>query len=128
MPGETAQAILDRLASFANRRLAELSSDGKPCAIETIVEAEIPTLRAETGAAEHLARAVSEAQMEPVAVPFATEAGQFQRAGWPSVVCGPGNIEQAHKPDEYIELAQLEAWEGFLDRAVACQCGEHLTG
>lgn len=43
-----------------------------------------------------------------------TEAGLFQRAGIPTVVCGPGNIAQAHKPDEFIELAQLARCEEFL--------------
>ena len=42
-------------------------------------------------------------------VPFGTEAGHFQRRGIPTVVCGPGSIDQAHQPDEYITLDQLEA-------------------
>lgn len=41
-------------------------------------------------------------------VSFGTEAGLFQEAGIPTVVCGPGYIDQAHKPDEYVDLAQLE--------------------
>lgn len=44
-----------------------------------------------------------------------TEAGLFQRAGIPTVVCGPGNIEQAHKPDEFVALSQLAACERFID-------------
>ena len=43
-----------------------------------------------------------------IAVPFGTEAGYFQQRGWPAVVCGPGSIEQAHQPDEWVEVAQLE--------------------
>jgi acetylornithine deacetylase len=39
---------------------------------------------------------------------FGTEGGLFQRFGVPTVVCGPGSIEQAHKADEYIEVGQLE--------------------
>ena len=45
---------------------------------------------------------------------MATEAGQFQRAGIPAVVCGPGSIAQAHQPDEYIEMSQMEAGLSFL--------------
>lgn len=41
-------------------------------------------------------------------VAFGTEAGLFQRAGIPTLVCGPGSIEQAHRPDEFVELDQLE--------------------
>lgn len=49
-------------------------------------------------------------------VPFGTEAGLFQDMGIPSVICGPGSIAQAHKPDEYLEIDQLEACLKFLDR------------
>jgi acetylornithine deacetylase len=51
-------------------------------------------------------------------VAYGTEAGLFARAGIPSVVCGPGDIEQAHKPNEYVSLAQLAACEGFLRKLV----------
>jgi len=50
-------------------------------------------------------------------VSFGTEAGAFSALGdIPTVVCGPGNIEQAHKPDEFIELDQLGRCEVFLDK------------
>ncbi|NYZ15733.1 acetylornithine deacetylase [Azospirillum sp. RWY-5-1] len=50
-------------------------------------------------------------------VAFGTEAGLFgTMAGIPAVVCGPGSIEQAHKPDEYLEVAELAKAEAFLDR------------
>lgn len=52
-------------------------------------------------------------------VDFGTEAGLFQqRLGVPTVVCGPGDIAQAHKPDEFIEAAELDAYEGFIRRLV----------
>jgi acetylornithine deacetylase len=47
-------------------------------------------------------------------VSFGTEAGLFQRAGVPAVVCGPGSIEQAHKPNEYISLEQVASGEKFV--------------
>jgi len=47
-------------------------------------------------------------------VAFGTEAGLFQRAGTPTVVCGPGHIAQAHQADEYVSLAQLAGCERFL--------------
>ena len=50
-------------------------------------------------------------------VAFGTEAGLFKgRAGIPAIVCGPGSISQAHQPDEFVELAQLEACERMLRR------------
>jgi acetylornithine deacetylase len=53
------------------------------------------------------------------AVSFATEASVFMRAGIPTVVLGPGSIEQAHKPDEYISYAQVAACEAFFARLIA---------
>jgi acetylornithine deacetylase len=49
-------------------------------------------------------------------VSFTTEAGLFQNAGIPAVVCGPGNIQQAHKPDEFIAVQQVAQCERFLRR------------
>ncbi len=51
-------------------------------------------------------------------VAYAAEAGLFQRAGIPSIICGPGSIEQAHKPNEYITLEQVARCESFMDRLV----------
>lgn len=123
LPGETPAAILEQLSSFANVHLVGLSKEGKVCTIDTDVQADVPPLQPQTGAAELLARAAAQSLAEPIAVPFATEAGQFQREGWSTVVCGPGSIEQAHKPNEFIERSDLAACETFLDRAVARQCG-----
>lgn len=47
-------------------------------------------------------------------VAFGTEAGLFQSAGIPTVVCGPGSIQQAHQPDEYVSLEQLSRCEAFM--------------
>jgi acetylornithine deacetylase len=49
-------------------------------------------------------------------VTYGTEAGLFDAVGIPTVVCGPGDIAQAHSPDEFVELAQVEACEQFLTR------------
>ncbi len=50
------------------------------------------------------------------AVSYGTEAGLFQQAGIPAVICGPGSIEQAHKPDEFVALDQLRQCTEFLRR------------
>src|SRR5690606_25552060 len=49
-------------------------------------------------------------------VAFGTEAGLFDANGIPTVVCGPGSIDQAHKPDEFIALEQVALCERFMDR------------
>ena len=51
-----------------------------------------------------------------IAMPFGTEAGFFQQAGIPSVVCGPGSIAQAHQPDEWVAAVELNAADRFLAR------------
>lgn len=51
-------------------------------------------------------------------VAYATEAGLFEQAKIPTIVCGPGSIEQAHRANEYIELAQLRACEEWLKRLI----------
>lgn len=52
-------------------------------------------------------------------VAFGTEGGLFDQAGIPTVVCGPGSMEQGHKPDEFISVEQLEACDRMLERVVA---------
>jgi acetylornithine deacetylase len=84
--------------------------------IETFVDTIAPGLIPEPqSAAATLALALAQAN-HTIAVPYATEAGQFQRGGLPAVICGPGSIDQAHQPDEFIEIAQLEAGLAFLRR------------
>jgi acetylornithine deacetylase len=53
------------------------------------------------------------------AVAYGTEAGHFQRHGIPAVICGPGSIDQAHKPDEFCELSEYVACEAFLRKVIA---------
>jgi acetylornithine deacetylase len=60
-------------------------------------------------------------------VAFGTEAGLFQKAGIPTVVCGPGHIAQAHQADEYVSLAQLAAGERFLQALMTLE-PEALSG
>ena len=65
-----------------------------------------------------LARRLAESEKTTL-VAFGTEAGLFQRAGIPTVVCGPGHIAQAHQADEYVSLAQLAQCERFLQGLAA---------
>ena len=51
-------------------------------------------------------------------VSYGTEAGQFQAEGYSAIVCGPGDIAQAHQPDEYLELSEFEAGLDFMRRLV----------
>ncbi len=70
------------------------------------------------GAAEIFARRLAGDNGPPRAVSFATEAGQFQRTGLSTILCGPGSIAQAHQPDEFVEVSQMERGVGFMRRLV----------
>jgi acetylornithine deacetylase len=66
------------------------------------------------GAAEALVRALTGDDTPAGTVAFGTDGGHFQAAGWSTVVCGPGDIAQAHQPDEWIAVDQLAACERFV--------------
>ncbi|MCB1350131.1 MAG: acetylornithine deacetylase [Maritimibacter sp.] len=90
--------------------------------IDTDTRFDVPGLVPEIGgAAEALARRLTGDNGTRV-VSYATEAGQFQEAGYSAVIVGPGNIAQAHQPNEWLAASELAAGEAFLDRLIA-----HLT-
>ena len=79
----------------------------------------VPPLKPEeSGEAEGLVRAVTGDNAAHM-VSYGTEAGQFQDAGYSAVVCGPGDIAQAHQPNEFIEVAQFEAGHQFMCELLA---------
>jgi acetylornithine deacetylase len=118
LPGVPLRAALERFEARVERVRATRLKDFADTFIETKIEVEVPGLAADAGSpAESLALRLTRSN-KTIAVPFATEAGQFQNAGIPTIVCGPGNVNQAHQPDEFIELAEIEKCIGFL-RALA---------
>lgn len=70
------------------------------------------------GNAERIARGLAGDNGPARVVAYAAEAGQFQGAGFSTVICGPGSIEQAHQADEYIEVAQMARGATFMHRLV----------
>ncbi len=77
---------------------------------------DVSALRPERdGEAEALARALTGDNAAGV-VSYGTEAGQFQDAGYSAVVCGPGDIAQAHQPDEYLEVSEFLVCQRFMER------------
>jgi acetylornithine deacetylase len=123
IPTESPIDYLERYKSYIRnviepRMKAVIPETG--VAVELI--AEVPGLRPESdGAAEGLMRRLTGDNGTHV-VSYGTEAGIFQRVGWSTVVCGPGDIAQAHQPDEYIETSELAAGEGVLRRLVGELC------
>jgi len=81
------------------------------------VLADVPPMAPETeGTAETFVRGLTGDNRPMRVVPFAAEGGQFQGAGFSTVICGPGHIEQAHQPDEYVEIDQLRQGAAFMLR------------
>jgi acetylornithine deacetylase len=119
-PGADPSLVLPKLESLvAGTILPRLRRVAPEATIITHPRAHVPPLADEPGgAAETLVKFLTGAN-QTIGLAFATEAGQFQAAGLSAIVCGPGSILQAHKPDEFIELTQIEAGEAFLRRLIA---------
>jgi acetylornithine deacetylase len=101
-----AELVFDGLAAFGDELREAM---GPEAMIHTEREGEVDGLEEDpTSAALALMTDLLGTQATGV-VPFGTEAGLFQQAGIPAVVCGPGSIEVAHQPDEYLGIDQLEA-------------------
>jgi acetylornithine deacetylase len=120
---EDPDAIESEIRDYANNnlipRMQEISKD-TGIAIERVNE--MPSL--DLGASEETVTFVKAlaGRNNHSKVAFGTEAGLFQkRSGIPSVVCGPGSIGEAHKPNEFIEIAQIEECETFMERLLE-QC------
>jgi acetylornithine deacetylase len=86
---------------------------------DTVLHAQYPGLvMDEDSPAIRLAKELTGAN-QAEAVAYGTEAGHFQSYGIPAVICGPGSIDQAHRPDEFCALSELEACEAFLRKVIA---------
>ncbi len=78
--------------------------------------ASAPPLAPKDSDAEAFVRRLTGDNSSAGAVAYAAEAGQFQQAGFPTVICGPGSIEQAHQPNEFISLDQISRGAAFMAR------------
>jgi acetylornithine deacetylase len=120
VPGLDPTEIPDRLKAFGERTLLPAMHAIAPeTGIETRLEIVVPVFApAEASAAETLALALARSN-DTHTVAFGSEAGFFQAEDIPTVICGPGDIAQAHKPDEFIERTQVEECVGFMRRLAA---------
>ena len=120
LPGRDGTKVGARMNEISQNEILPKYKKGAPdAAIETKVMTNYPGLALDPDSpAVALARELTGGNaVETVA--YGTEAGLFQQAGIPAVVCGPGSIEQAHKPDEFVKLSELESCEKFLRRLIA---------
>ncbi|MEM5330518.1 acetylornithine deacetylase [Paraburkholderia sp. JHI2823] len=120
VPGLEAQSIAGRIESYAQ---AELLPKMRKVQADTDIGFELlnayPGLATppDSEAAQLLAVIGELGDFGTVA--FGTEGGLFTRAGIPAVVCGPGSMEQGHKPDEFVSAAQLDRCDAMLARLAA---------
>ena len=97
---------------------AQMRKSAPEARIDIAIRSNVPAFAPEQdGAAERLARQLTGDNSTRV-VSYGTEAGQFQAAGLSVVVCGPGSISQAHQPDEFVAVNQLEECCVFLEKLV----------
>jgi acetylornithine deacetylase len=122
VPGEDMDTWAMAFEAEVRRIEAEMQSVRPEAAIRLERFFGVPPLVPETaGAAETLVRRLTGDNATGV-VSYGTEAGQFQDAGYSAVVCGPGDIAQAHQADEFIELSEFLAGETFMARLVDGLC------
>ncbi len=120
VPGVAPDDFIDAIRAYVAEQVEPRMQRHHPHAgIEFERTGDVPALNGqEQEAIAQLAQSLLRPQ--PVTkVAYGTEAGFFQLAGIPSIVCGPGSIEQAHKADEYVPLAQLAQCERFIEGVVA---------
>lgn len=118
VPGEGIEQYRDALME----RVAEVEAEMKAVHPDTWIEIDqrfdVPALLPESdGAAERLVRQITGDNGAHV-VSYGTEAGQFQREDYSAIICGPGDIAQAHQPNEFLEVSQLKAGDAFMDKLI----------
>ncbi|MQX38456.1 acetylornithine deacetylase [Roseospira navarrensis] len=119
VPGDDLDALEAEFRALA----AGMEQDMRRVAPETGIRIErlasVPAFRQETDSeADRLVRRLT-GDNTTGAVSFAAEAGQFQQAGHSVIMCGPGSIDQAHQPNEFISVDQVRAGVGFMRRLIA---------
>ena len=117
LPGEDPEALLKQVQCFAELEVAPAMQSIDPASGFSWEQmAGFPGLNlADDAAVIELAKALSGGNATGK-VAFGTEAGLFDASGIPTVVCGPGSIDQAHKPDEFVTEEQVALCERFMER------------
>jgi len=119
LPGDDVAGFVAELRAFAEHRvLAEMRAVRPETDIVIEELSSAPGLNTPADAEITQLAAALSGENNTMKVSFGTEGGLFQAAGIPAVICGPGSIDQAHKPDEFIDLDQIARCERFLRRLI----------
>jgi len=118
VPKDDPEVCVHSYKQYTQKIAREMQAQNPICSIEVIDRAAAPGLAPElNGVAENLALQWS-ANEQAIAVAYGTEAGLFQKAGYSTIVCGPGSIDQAHKPNEFIEISQIDQCASFVEKLI----------
>lgn len=124
VPGDDPHAIVAEIEAYAREVLEPPMKAIAPEAGFTFEElALVPGLDTAAEAPVTVLAKKLAGRNDHAKVAYGTEAGLFQEIGIPTVIVGPGSIEQAHKPDEYVEAVELEKADAFVQRLI-----DHATG
>lgn len=119
VPPETNAQWMKRYQDEVARVDALMKAVHPDTGVEIKVVGDTPACRPDQATeAEALCRQLTGDNGEHV-VSYGTEAGIFQDDGYSACICGPGSIDQAHQPDEFIEISEMHAGETFMDRLIA---------
>lgn len=121
LPDTDPDAIIAELRRYIDSELLpEMRAVSENADIEIAMNGRVPgfAIEAEAPLTRYVQR-LAGSNAAPAFVAFGSEAGLFQAKNIQSVLCGPGSIEQAHKPDEFVTLEQLARCEDFLDRLIS---------
>jgi acetylornithine deacetylase len=116
LPGASPDALYQEIRAHAEALALEMKSVDPESGIDLVWASQTVGLAAsETDAIVQWAMQLSK---NPTVgkVSYGTEAGLFQKMGVPSVICGPGDIAEAHRPNEFVALDQLVQCEAFMNR------------
>ena len=118
IPGDNPDVLIEEFEKYCKEEvLPEMRRRWSDCFIRTEVIARAPEFAPKTSAALELVQAITGTQ-DTGRGAYVAEAGLFQAAGFPTVMCGPGSIDQAHQPDEFISLEQVAQGESFLRQLI----------
>lgn len=118
LPGADVASMQKEVLAYAERAQAAMKKIAPEAGFRFETICEVPAfLGSASASVTRLAQRLADTGQTTL-VAFGTEAGLFKNAGIPSVVCGPGSIEQAHQPDEFVSLTQLARCAAFM-RALA---------
>ena len=112
-------ATMQRIEAYARELEQQMRGENEIAGVDFEVPAMVPGLETPAEAEAISLGAALGGVRSDGKVTYGTEAGQFSGAGIETVVCGPGDIAQAHTADEYVDLAQLQACEEFIHRLIS---------